>query len=192
MAGLLIPGTYQVNINAVSGSQDVQNVVGVANASGTAAGAAAAVQTAWKVAAGPLSALSSFYALTDFRAVDIGDPNGDIAVVSDTAAGGQASAAIATNAACALVSWNGGTRSKSSRGRLYFGPLGEANINPDGRTLVAGSKTAITTAFTNFRASLASSGYPLVVLSRVLLDKFPVTSHTVQTTIATQRRRIRN
>ena len=47
------------------------------------------------------------------------------------------------------------------------------------------------TAYTNFRTSLASSGYPLVVLSRKLLQPFPVTAHSIEATIATQRRRIR-
>jgi len=148
------------------------------------------VRTAWKIASGPLSLLLTQYALTGFRAVDIGDPNGDIAVITDTTAG-SVTGSLATNAACALVKWNGGQRSRSSRGRLYFGPIGEGNINTDGRTLSSGSITAYNTAFTNFRNSLASSGYPLVVLSRVLSEAFPVTQHAVETVIATQRRRIR-
>ena len=191
MVSLLIPDCFQVNIDAVSGGQPVTNVVGVENAGGTAAGAAAAVQTAWKIAAGPLANLSNLYALVQFKAVDIGDPNGDIVVVPDVATGGAGSASLATNAACALVKWNGGTRSRSSRGRLYFGPIAETNINADGRTLATGSRTAFNTAFTNFRNSLTASGYPLVVLSRILSEAFPVTSSDVEQVIATQRRRIR-
>lgn len=187
---LIIPGCFQVSIDGVSGAQPVVNVIGVQNAGGTAAGAAAAVQTAWKVASGPLGVLSSSYALTGFIATDIGDPNGDIVSIGDTTAGGG-TVGVSTNAASALVSWNGGTRSRSSRGRLYFGPLQEANINADGRTLASSFITTLTTAFGNFRTSLSSSGYPLVVLSRVLSQSFPVTTHTVESVIATQRRRIR-
>lgn len=191
MSQLIIPDCFQVAILATSGGQQVDNVVGVRNAGGTAAGAAAAVQAAWKVTSGPLSGLIAGYTLVGFRAVDIGDPNGDIAVVSDTATGGGAGS-ISTNAACALIKWNGGQRSRSSRGRLYYGPQSEANINPDGRTLATGAVTSFNTFFTNFRNSLNASGYPLVVLSRVLSEAFPVTQSACESVIATQRRRIRS
>lgn len=191
MAQLIIPDCFQVAILATSGGQVVANVIGLQNAGGTAQAAAAAVQTAWKIGAGPLTLLTTQYALTGFRAVDIGDPNGDIAVITDTTLGGV-TAGHATNAASALVKWNGGSRSRSSRGRLYFGPLNEGNINPDGRTLVSGYITQANTAFTNFRNSLSASGYPLVVLSRVLSQAFPITQHAVESVIATQRRRIRD
>lgn len=192
MGQLIIPGCFQVSIEASSGSQDVTNVVGVQNGGGTAAGAAAAVQKAWKAAGGPLGTLSNLYALRQFRAMDLSSANGAIAVVTDTTAGQSTSAnSLATNAACALIKWNGSTRSKSSRGRLYLGPLMEININADGRTLTSGSITGFTSAFTVFRNSLASDGYPLVVLSRSLSQAFPVTGHAPESVIATQRRRIR-
>lgn len=191
MAQLIIPDCFQVAILASSSGQVVCNVVGVQNASGTAAGAAAAVQTAWKIASGPLANVSLTYQLSSFRAVDIGDPNGDIAVISDSTAG-SATGSLSTNAACALVKWNGGNRSRSSRGRLYFGPLTEGQINTDGRTVSGGFQTSLAGAFTNFRTSLAGSGYPLVVLSRSLSQSFAITQHAVESVIATQRRRIRN
>lgn len=187
---LLIPGCFQVAINAQSGGQAVTNVIGVQNAGGTALAAAQAVQAAWKATGGPLAQVASQLTMTDFTATDVGDANGDIAIVSDTTAGGL-SGAVATNAACALISWNGSTRSRSSRGRLYLGPLTETQINSDGRTIASGSVTTLNNAFTTFRSSLASAGYPLVVLSRVLSASFPVTSHACEPVIATQRRRIR-
>lgn len=193
MAQLIIPGCFQVAIMGKAGGSDVVNVIGVQNGGGDAAGANAAVRTAWKVALGPLNNLSSLYTLSQFVCTDIGSANGAINVVSDTTAGGQtASNAFATAGACGLVKWNGGTRSRSSRGRLYFGPLMESQINPDGRTVAATFLTNMNTAFSNFRSSLSTSGYPLVVLSRRLSQSFPVTSSAVETTIATQRRRIRS
>lgn len=193
MGQLIIADCFQVTIAGASGGQDVVNVIGVKNGAGTAAGAAAAVQTAWKVASGPLAALSSLYALKSFTAIDISSANGAIAVISDTTTGSMSgSPSLATNAACALVKWNGGTRSKSSRGRLYYGPIREADINSDGRTLDTTRKGVFSTAFDNFRASLSSGGYPLVVLSRQLSESFTVTSSAVEATIATQRRRIRS
>jgi hypothetical protein len=74
---------------------------------------------------------------------------------------------------------------------MYFGPLRETQINSDGRTMDSTSLASINTVFTNFRASLVTSGYPLVVLSRVLSIATAVSSHAGETTIATQRRRIR-
>ena len=192
MPQLIIPNCFQVTIQATAGGHVIDNVVGVQNASGTAAGAAAAVQTAWKVSGGPLSKLSSLYTLTGFRAVDISSSNGAIAQVTDTTAGGVTTGnALSTRASCALVQWNGGTRSRSSRGRLYLGPLMEANIDVDGANLVTGGATSLNGAITAFRSSLSGGGYPLVVLSRKLSQAFTVNSNAVEQLIATQRRRIR-
>lgn len=192
MPQLIIPGAFQVTITGKAGGSDVCNVVGVSNGGGNAADATAAVRTAWKAASGPLANLSSLYTLDNFEGVDIGSANGSIARITDTTAGGQtASNSFATAGACALIKWNGGTRSRSARGRLYFGPLQESQINADGRTITAAFLTTINTAFSTFRSSLSSSGYPLVVLSRTLSEAFPVTSSACETVIATQRRRIR-
>lgn len=193
MAQLVIPNCFQVSIEAIVGGRNVFNVIGVQNAGGTAAGAAAATKAAWEVANGPLKALSNLVAMVEYHSVDIGSTSGDIVDLASTAIGGiSAAPSLATRGACALIKWNGSTRSRSSRGRLYFGPILEANINADGATLVPTSLTTIDTAFTNFRNSLNSAGYPLVVLSRTLQTAYPVTQHAVESTIATQRRRIRS
>jgi len=191
MSGLVIAGCFQVAINATSGSQQVTNVFGVENSGGTAHGAGLAVQAAWKAATtGPMSYLPSEYVLANFTSTDIGSLSGAIDVISDTTAGSSGSA-ISTNAACALVKWNGGTRSKSSRGRTYFGPMQEGFINSDGRTITSTQLALFNTCFTNFRASLSTAGYPLVVLSRKLSTATLITSSGVESVIATQRRRIR-
>jgi len=192
MGQLIVPGVFQCVINGKAGGQDVINVVGVQNSGGDAAGASLAVLNAWKIAGGPLAQLSSLYLMSQVIATDIGNSNGTIHLRTDTTQGGGGiGASFATAGACALVKWNGGTRSRSSRGRLYFGPIQEANINADGRTLTSGAQTAMNTAFNNFRSSLSGAGYPLVVVSRVLSQAFPVTSSAVEVTIGTQRRRIR-
>lgn len=190
-AMLIIPDCFQVNIQMSVGGKQVENVIGVENAAGTAAGAATAVKTAWEIALGPLAKLLGAVAMTNYHAVDISSGSGAIFDLASTTTGSAGAGSLATRAACALVQWNGSTRNRSSRGRLYYGPLGEANINPDGATLVTIDRTNIGTAFTNFRNSLTTSGYPLVVLSRTLSQAFPVTQHAVELQIATQRRRIR-
>lgn len=192
VAALIIPDVFLVAINATSGAQPIVNVVGVKNAGGTAAGAAAAVRTAFKVASGPLAKHAGQYVLSSFKAMDISSANGAIAEVTDSAPGGLGSATgLATNAASALVKWNGGTRSASSRGRLYHGPLMENEINSDGRTLQSGVQIALDTAYEAMLASLNSAGYPLVVVSRKNATATVVNDVSVQGVIATQRRRIR-
>lgn len=192
MSGLVIPDCFQVTIQMVCGGHAIENVVGVENASGTAAAAGAAVKTAWEIATGPLSILSNLVAMVNYHAVDISSLTGTIADVPSTATGGAGAATLSTRAACALVKWNGGNRSRSTRGRLYHGPIAETTINSDGATIPAASITNITTAYTAFRNSLSTSGYPLVVLSRTLSIATPVTAHAVENTVATQRRRLRS
>jgi hypothetical protein len=193
MSQLIIPGCFQVAIMGKAGGSDVINVIGVQNSNADAQSACTAVRTAWKVATGPLTRLSNLYSLAQFVAVDLGSSNGAISVIADTTTGSVSTTnSFATAGACALVKWNGGTRSRSSRGRMYLGPIMESDLNPDGRTLGAGNITNFTTAITAFRNSLNASGFPLVVLSRTLSTAFPVTSHAVEATIATQRRRIRS
>lgn len=189
---LIIPNAFQVAIEAEAGGQPVVNVIGVTNAAGTAAGAAAAVKAAWEQANGPLSRLSSLVSARLYRAVDLSSAFGDIAEVTSSAVGGVTTTnSLSTLAASALVTWNGSTRSRSTRGRMYYGPLTETNLNPDGRTLPTATLATFNTMFDLFRTSLASAGYPLAVLSRKNEAAYPVTSSAVQSVIATQRRRIR-
>lgn len=193
MVHLIIPNVYRVGIYGLSGGQPVVNVVGVrGSAAGQAAGAAAAVKAAWKVASGPMSRKSSFYTFDHVSAMDLSSADGAIVESSDGTNGLLASAALATNAASALVKWNGGTRSGSSRGRMYYGPLTETDINADGRTLTSTANTQISTAMDNFRNSLSGAGFPLCVISPTNASSTLVTSHSVESVIASQRRRIRD
>jgi len=189
--GLVIANCFQVTIQGVAGGRAVDNVVGVENASGTAAGAAAAVKAAWEVASGPLSQLANLYSVPNYHAVDLSSSSGTIADLASTGVGARATS-FSTRGAAALIKWNGSSRSRTTRGRLYFGPLAEVDINSDGATLTSGQITAFGTAFTNFRNSLATAGYPLVVLSRKTSTATIVSSQAVEATIATQRRRIRS
>lgn len=193
MPQLVIPNAFQVSIEAITGGRNITNVIGVTNPAGTAAGAAAAVKAAWEATLGPISRLSGLIVMSNYHAVDLSSSSGTIVDVPSTTAGKIVSGnALATRAACALVKWNGSTRNRSSRGRLYYGPIMESDINPDGATLVAGAQTAIDATFTVFANSLSSAGYPLAVLSRKLSTAYPITTHSTETTIATQRRRIRS
>lgn len=191
MPQLIIPGVVQVAIVASSGGQDVINVVGVRKGGGTTVQAVEAVRTAWTSGtSNPLSLHTNSYQMVEYRGMDLSTANGDIVSVAGTGAGSNTTQ-NATNAASALVKFNGGTRSASSRGRLYFGPLHEAQINADGRTLVSAQQTALTTSMNGFRTSLETAGNPLCVISRLNSSATNVTSLSVASVIATQRRRIR-
>lgn len=188
---LIVPDTALVSIEMSSGGQPVVNVVGVDLNGGTVLNATTAVKTAWEMALGPLTKLTSATTMVNYHGMDLSSSTGAIVDVASATAGGGGAGAKATNAACALVKWNGGTRSKSSRGRLYFGPLQESDVNTDGRTILATPLGLISNAFNNFKSSLNTAGFPLVVVSRKLSEATPVVSLTVETVIATQRRRIR-
>jgi hypothetical protein len=194
MAALVIANVYRCSIRMICGGKDVVNVVHVeGSASGQEAAAAAAVLAAWKVGSGPLSRLSNLIAMQDVTAMDLSSTNGGITVVTDTTTGGNSTTpTLATRAAAALIKMNGGTRSASTRGRMYIGPLHEAAINADGATLGGTEVTALGTAMTNFRNSLSGAGFTLGVASRKNSSFTSVTSTAVETTIATQRRRLRS
>lgn len=193
MPALIVPGCFLVAIKGLSGGQDIVNVVGVRNSGGTALGAAQAVRDAWAPATGgPISQLTNLYVLDTVRAMSIDSVDGAIAEVSGINKAGVLTGSHATNGSTALIKWNGGTRNPSSRGRLYYGPLNEAQINPDGRTITTANLSAINTAFNAFRTSLEGAGYPLVVISRKNSTATTVTSSAVESVIATQRRRIRS
>lgn len=192
MPTLIIPNAFQVSIEMEASSQPVVNVVGVTSSSGTAAGAAAAVKSAWEGTGKPLQQLAAAVQVRNYRAVDLGDAFGDIADLASTAVGGNvATGGLATMASSALVNWNGSSRSRSTRGRMYYGPLLDAQINTDGRTVASNAVTALNSAFATFISTLASAGYPLAVLSRKNSVAYPVSSAAVSAIIATQRRRLR-
>lgn len=193
VAGVVITNCYRVAINMIAGGHPIVNVVHVeGSASGQQAAAGAAVLAAWKGAAHPMGYLSSLVAISSVVSMDLSSLAGGITTISDTTAGSISSTnSLATRAACALIKLNGGTRSRSTRGRIYYGPIMEAQIASDGATLNSGDITNLTTGFNNFLSSLATASFPLVVASAKLSTMTTVSSIAVETTIATQRRRIR-
>lgn len=187
---LVVPDTYLVSINATSGGQNITNVVGIRKAFSGADLVAAAVETAWIQTGGPIKLMNNGYQMKDVSAMFLGQADGEVVTKVSTAVGAS-TGTKSTNAACALVSYGGGSRSRTSKGRLYFGPIGESDINTDGRTLAASSITAMTAAFNAFKNSLTTGGFEWVVVSRKLQTAATIQAISVQAVIATQRRRIR-
>lgn len=189
---LVIPNVYRCSIQATFGGHQVVNVIGVqGSAAGQQATVAAALKTAWEATGGPLKMLPTTLTMVQYSVMDLSTTTGGIAVLPSTTAGGVAGSA-STRAAAAIVKWNGGSRARSTRGRLYLGPVPAANLASDGGSLATAAVTAITSAFNAFQASLVGAGFPLVVISRKTASATAVTSLLVETQIGTQRRRIRS
>lgn len=194
MGALVIANVYRCAVEMTSGGRSISNIVHVeGTASGQQAAAAAAVLAAWKVATGPLSQLSSLVTMVNVTAMDLSSTSGGISVVTDTTAGGITTTnSLATRGACALIKLNGGTRDRSTRGRIYYGPIMEQDIDTDGASVVASHKNGFNTAFNAFKTSLSGASFTLGVASRKHSLFTSVGSLTCETTIATQRRRIRS
>lgn len=185
---LIIPKCFIVAIKGISGGQEIVNVIGVRDENAGAASIANAVLAAWKVANGPLFRLPTTYQMLEVKAMDIRSADGQVFTAPDTSQAPGAGA-LATNGSCALITFGNGSRQKSTRGRMYFGPLRENDINADGRTLTTPSN--FTSALTNFKTALETPGREWVILSRKNSSASPVQVIQTQTVIATQRRRIR-
>lgn len=194
LAQLIIPNVYRVAVRMTTGGRDIVNVIHVeGTSSGQETAAATAVLAGWKVATGPLTQLSALVAMADVTAMDLSSSSGGIHVITDTTAGGISSVnSLSTRAASALIKLNGGTRSRSTRGRIYYGPVMESSINSDGATLTGTAIGLFTTAFTALKTSLAGASFTLGVASRKTSSFTSAGSVAVETTIATQRRRIRS
>lgn len=187
---LVVANTYLVSINAESSGQPVTNVVGIRGAFDSAENVTQVVLNGWTQAGGPITKHNTSYIMKDVSAMFLGTADGEV-YTRQSVAPGTVSGTKSTNAACALVSYGGASRSRTSKGRMYFGPIGEADINSDGRTLSSTSITGIQSAFNLFRTTITNAGLEWVVVSRKLQAATPITTIGVQSVIATQRRRIR-
>lgn len=193
MAQVIINRGYRVTIKSRVGSQQVVNVLHFLGPStGLEKDAAEAMHAFWKGAQGGYSLLgNNAVTFEGVEAVDLSSINGGIWWEADGDAG-LTSLQLATAGASALVQLNGQTRNRNSRGRIYLGPLREADLQGDGRTLTVQAKTRAETLISNMRTAMGAEGFVLQVLSRATATMFPVTLVRVADIIATQRRRIRS
>lgn len=189
---IVIANTYRVTMRAVFGGQAIENVYHfTGSAPGQEQACATQFQAAFKNVAGPIRLWDNKFTLVEFEAVDLSSINGGIWVINDTTAGTRTAAECSGRQVCALITYNGQTRNRSSRGRLYHGPLYEGDIATDGATLNTTPQGLISTSYSNLRNLMISNGFQPCVLSRVLVQTFAITQARVENTIATQRRRLR-
>lgn len=191
MATLIINNAYLVSIRAESGGRKVTNVIGVNAEFSSVSEVANAVKTEWLKAGGPLALHPSQYTMLGITVTDLSTADGDVFDLSVVGTGGIAAAALATNGSCAIISYGGGSRSRSGNGRMYHGPLTETQVNSDGRTVATATITALTAAYTQFNTNLKTAGFDWVVISRKLAKTTQVGTIQTQSVLGTQRRRIR-
>lgn len=190
MPTLVIPGAYMASLHHTVSGQEVVNVIGVtAEGFGAAEAVANTVHSAWVATGGPLKNLSNKVRLEKVKVVDLSSPTGQIFEKVSTDTGGL-TAELGPLAACAVVRIGAASRSRSSKGRVFFGPLAEASINADGRTVEPNQVTQYAASFTQFRTQLTAAGFTWAVLSRKNSSATPVAQISVAPVIGIQRRRL--
>lgn len=187
---IVINSCYIVAIQMESSGQDVVNVIGIRAPFSNAVEVGEAVKAQWELAGGPLAKRPVGLTMKGYRVTDITSPIGPVVTVSSSKPG-TVGGNLATNGSAALISYSGGSRSRSTSGRMYHGPLTETDINSDGRTIAPLTASSLSVCYQTFAANLAAAGFEWVVISRKLSLAFPVNSPQCQSIIATQRRRIR-
>lgn len=192
MTTLVIPNCFQVSIQMIHSTRPVDNVIGIKSAGVTdVATVGNAVKTAWEATGGPLKLHNTGTAMTGYKVVDISSTTGQVTTVA-SAATGAVSGSAAILSGCALVTYGGGTRSRSARGRMYHGPLAISQVSTDGRSLAGGIQASLLTAYTQFDAAITAAGLEWVVLSRKYSHDNPISTFAVSPLVATQRRRMRS
>lgn len=193
---LVIPNTYEITVRMVCGGRAVVNVFFAnSNTRGLEATIGAAFLAAWKRTAsapfGPLTLLSSSLTMVSVTTVDIHSTTGGMNVILDSTAGGS-TGALAPRSASILCRYNGSSRSRSTRGRSYLGPIAAAGVGTDGATLTTSTQTNAATYMNNVLSAMSTAGFPMCVASRKLLTTTPITALAVSPTLATQRHRLRS
>jgi len=193
MVQLIIPNAFQVAIEMTVSGQTIFNVIGIGGNFGTsnAEDVANLVKAGWEKEFSFLSQLTSDVKMVQYSVTDLATSDGAIFRLASNASGGLTASGISTLAASALIQLGSGTRNRSSRGRMYLGPLRETQINPDGRTLATATRTSIESAAEVFRLHITQADLTWSVLSRTQKSYSVITAFRVSDIIATQRRRLR-
>jgi hypothetical protein len=191
---LVVPDTFQVAIEMTQSGQTVFNVIGVRMSITSGLDSPATnlgkVKTAWEQSNGPLAKHTTGCTMVGYHYTDLRSTTGATAFLGSSTTGGT-SAEVSTMAACAVVKLSANTRSRSEHGRVFHGPLGEAHINSDGRTIESGFLTGLAAAYNLFRTNLTTNDLGWAVISRKLSTSKDIQTVGVGSIIGTQRRRIR-
>lgn len=192
MTTLVIPNCFQVSIQMIHSTRPVDNVIGIKSAGVTSVDAIGnAVKAAWEATGGPMKMHHSGTAMVGYKVVDLGSTTGAVTTIASAAVGGV-TGTVAVLSGAALISYGGGTRSRSARGRMYHGPLTTNQVASDGRSLASGVQASMLSAYTQFDAAITAAGFEWVVLSRKYSHDNAISTFAVSPLVATQRRRMRS
>jgi len=147
------------------------------------------VRDAWEINNGPMKKHLNNTAMVGYHYTDLRFADGATAFLGSGTAGTTFNDP-ATLGACAVVKLSGGTRARSEHGRIFHGPLGEGEVNTDGRTIASSTVTSLAAAYELFRTTLLTNGYGLAVISRKNSTSKDVNNVGVNSIVGTQRRRI--
>lgn len=191
MATLVIPQTVQVGIEMTCSGQPVWNVLGFTNAFGSSPTYILnTIKTEWERTNGPLKLRPTQLTMVGYHFTDLSSTSGAVQFLGSSTAGGVTTS-LSTMASSALIKLSTGTRSRSKQGRMYHGPLGETQIDPDGRNIVGSYLTSLNTAYETFRVNMAAANVGWQILSRKNLYGTSVVTASASSLVATQRRRQR-
>lgn len=191
---LVVPDTIQIAIEMTASGQQIFNIIGLRtnliSAGDSPSTTLGLVKTAWEQANGPLKKHSNQVTMVGYHYTNLTSTTGATAYLGSTEAGGLAGT-FNSMAACAVVKLSGGTRARSEHGRLFHGPLLQSDVNADGRTIAAGTITALQTAYGLFKSNMGGVGYGWAVISRKNSTSKDISDIGVAGILGIQRRRIR-
>jgi hypothetical protein len=133
-----------------------------------------------------IDCVSSNFAVEGVTVLRLDGTSASQSFVFATAVPGQGGGDYAP-ALCGLVKLQTPQRGPRGRGRMYVGPCAES-ANNEG-LLDAGSSSAMASGWATFLPAMASATAPLVIASYQHADNHQVTAVTVESILATQKRR---
>lgn len=186
------PGSFQVTLNLLQGTQVAAVVLGLKGAGGfiTQPELVAIRDLAWN-AFRPL--ISNSTTCTGATARNTSAASGPVieAGAPATPAGGSANV-TGLASGCSLIKWGTDLGGRSGKGRTYLPGLPVGSVGTDGRTYTPAHITAMQTAISNY---LAAGGWPTGVRPAVISftkgTASPITSGAPSPIIGLQRRRMR-
>lgn len=188
---LVIPGAVKIEMIGTVGTRACVNVMGGEwlGATPTVAvlnTAAAAVLSSWKTRFLPLC--SDAYTVSQCRITSLDSATAPQGASSSPGNGTKANGAAPQ--VSQIIKLLTAIRSRSTRGRLYLPPPGEADVNSTG-ILLGQQVTDLGTAMSGHISAMSAAGMNLSVLSRKLMVSTNISGFQVQSTVATQKRRLR-
>jgi hypothetical protein len=192
MPALVIPGATKIEMLGTLAGRQCVNVMGGIVDSGVAPTVptlndwADTILTVWKSTLLPL--FSDAYTISSVRITSLQTATSPQVTISNPGNGAKANGSSAQVAQ--IIKLVTAIRSRASRGRVYLPPPGDADVNSAG-ILLAQQVQDLQAAWTTLYNVMRLDGLNPAILSRTLLLAFEVTSFTVDSKVATQRRRLR-